>query len=146
MRLFIVIFALLLSGCMATNQPLQYTSPSGKPTVTLSNISMDEAKSKVIDRCVNSGFQITEQGNTITCWKTMEGMSGALAQVLIGNSYSTTPTAHNQIVLTQQGNDVRLVGNRMWMETQMALGQIRQQERNSNKQLNEFNSFLLSIR
>lgn len=146
MRLFVLTTILFLTGCMATTQPLEYTSPSGKPTVTLTNVSLDEAKSKVIDRCVNVGLQITEQGNTITCWNTMEGMSAAFAQVLIGNSYSTSPTQHRQIVLTQQGDDVRLVGNRMWIQTQMALGQIKQQELNSNKQLNEFNSFLFSIR
>jgi len=131
---------------MGNNVPLQYTSPSGKPTVTLSNVSTDEAKSKIIDSCVNIGFQIDEQSNSVTCWNTMEGMKGAFAQVLIGNSYSTTPTVYRQIIISQQGSDVRLVGNRMWMETQMAFGQVKQQELNSNQQLNEFQSFLQSIR
>ncbi len=147
MRYIVAILSvLLLSGCFGSDDTLSYTSPSGMPTVTLTNISVSKAKSKVIDSCIESGFKIKEQNNSVVCWNKMEGLEGAFAKMLVGNSYSTDPTANRQIVLTQKGKNVRLVGSRMWMESQMAFGQVRQEDLDSNQQLNEFQSFLESIK
>jgi hypothetical protein len=72
----------------------------------------------------------------VLCGKMMSGFKGALAQVLIGNSYSTTPElkARFQAVAVPTGTRVQVV---QWVETQMAFGQIRRQELNGSKAFND---------
>ena len=147
MRLLaIFVLSLTLVGCMAKEQPLNFTSTSGKPEVSLQNLSLDEAKNKLIDGCLNKGLQIEQQGNSsVICWKTLEGGSSILATLAIGNSYSTAPIQKTQFVFTEKSDSVRIVGTRMWIETQMAFGQTRTQDLTANHQINSIQDFLRGL-
>ena len=88
---------------------------------------------------------VTEaSSNQIVCGKTMEGSDAVLGQMLIGNSYSTTPEQRVRFVLYEINGDTRVTAYQ-WMETQMAYGQIQKQELNSNNQRNGLQRFIFSI-
>ena len=135
----------LLSSC-ANNVPLNFSTPSGKPGVILRDISIKDAKNKLIDKCILDGKQIEEQGTrSVVCWRQMQGGEGAWAQVLIGNAYSTPPLKKAQFVFSKQGKDILITCNRIWIETQMALGQVRQLDLTANHYLNSLQAFLRTI-
>ncbi len=146
MRFILIGIVAALAGCAGNQTPLNYTSPSGSPTITVSDKSQDEVKSSIITECLNEGWQIKDQGSVLICWNEMEVMKAAFAQALIGNSYSTTPTINREMVITKSGNDVTVVGAQVWMETQMAFGQLQKQNIVSNESKNDFYNFLMRVK
>ena len=141
--LFIGLAFLALTGCMANQEPLNFSSSSGNPEITLKNISLSDAKNRLIDGCLNKGLQVEEKGNSgVICWEELKGGESILATLVVGNSYSTPPVQRTQFVLTETADSVRIVGTRMWLETQMAFGQTRTQVLDSNNQLNSIQNFL----
>ncbi len=136
-----------LAACATgANEPLAFSSQSGKPERIFSDRSVKEVKNRIVDVCVNGGFQVTDSGGALlSCWKTMEGGSAVLAQVLIGNSYSSPPTQHVQFAVTERNESVVVTSTSQWIETQMAFGQIKRQELNSNKHLNDVYRWLQNL-
>ena len=67
-----------------------------------------------------------------------------MLQVLIGNSYSTTPVAKFRSTSYQDGADVKTVTTG-WVETQMAMGQVRQIPMNNNDAQNDLQAMLNSL-
>jgi len=74
----------------------------------------------------------------------MQGGDAILAQMLIGNSYSTTPELFVKFVIFKNGATVRVQAYQ-WMQTQMAFGQVRKSELNGNAQFNVVLKALISI-
>jgi len=136
-----LICSLLLISCAQV--PLNKATTSGKPERIFNSVKVSEIRSKIIERCSMSGLQVEERGtNTIVCSKTLTGGDAVMAQMLIGNSYSTTPEHKVSFLITQRNNDVFVMTNNIWIQTQMALGQIKTQELNNNKQYNDIQAFL----
>lgn len=132
---------LALTAC-ATQPPLVKATASGYPEGTFSNTSLDDARSKIIGACSAKGVLVQEaNGNQVICGKTMDGQEGVLAQVLIGNSSSTTPERKIRFILYPVGKDVRVTAQQ-WIETQMARGQIEKMELNQNSHRNNMQQFL----
>ena len=75
----------------------------------------------------------------------MDGMAGAFATALIGNSYSTPATMNTQFVILKRGDDTIATVTRSYMQTQMAFGQINQQPITANKNLNNWHSWLQAL-
>ncbi|HAT2203367.1 TPA: hypothetical protein I8271_003756 [Kluyvera intermedia] len=48
-----------------------------------------------------------------------------MSQALIGNAYSTTPVSKTRFTLAQINSDTKVWAD-MWVETQMAFGQMQQ--------------------
>ncbi len=71
----------------------------------------------------------------------MDGQDGVWAQMLIGNSSSTTPERKVRFILYQVGKDVRVTAQQ-WIETQMARGQTQRMELNENSHRNNMQQFL----
>lgn len=133
---------LFLSSCMTSSQynPTLKGNGSGRSYVTINNVEFKDAKNKLIDLCLNRGLQIQELGSqTLICWKNIEGTRGIITQLIVGNSYSTPPIQKMQFSLTKKGKDVKIEGTRLWIETQMAFGQIRQQDQDSLELQNMLN-------
>ena len=82
--------------------------------------------------------------NQVQCQIEMGVLQSALTQALIGNSYSTTPQQLVRFVIIPVGADTR-VQAQMWVQTQMAFGQMQTQELNGAQQFNSVQSFLMSI-
>jgi hypothetical protein len=137
-------FALLLSAC-APQQALLKPTTSGYPEGIFSNASVDSVRSKLIDGCSSRGILVQEaSGNQVVCGKTMEGGDAVLAQMLVGNSYSTTPERKIRFIIYQIGSDVKVTAQQ-WIESQMAMGQVRRLELNGNNHKNDIQQFLFSL-
>jgi hypothetical protein len=57
----------------------------------------------------------------------MEGFRGAVAQLALGNSYSTTPQIELKLVLAKQRESIQVTGY-VAVSTQMPGGQVRQED------------------
>jgi len=124
------LFLISLQGC-ATPTPL--ATPSGWPERVFEGQSSDTVMAAIANVCLTSGLSVPTQTDThLVCARTMNNANGMFAQLLLGNAYSTTPvlSARFNAVAVPQG--VRVVSN-VWMETQMALGQVRSSELKGSK-------------
>lgn len=137
-----VIFA--LTAC-APQQALLKPTSSGYPEGIFFNTTVEIVRSKLIDGCSSRGVMVQEAaGNQVVCGKTMEGGDAVLAQLVVGNSYSTIPEQKIRFVLYQSGTEVK-VSAQQWIELQMAFGQLKRQELNNNNQRNYIQQFLFSL-
>lgn len=70
---------------------------------------------------------IEQDRNHVLCSCVEEEMKGALAQVLIGNSYSTAPEVEVRFAIIPQGPNIRMLAYQ-WVETQMTFGHVRRMD------------------
>ncbi|MHB9319094.1 hypothetical protein ACP3TG_08250 [Phytobacter diazotrophicus] len=118
-----IIFSVV--GC-AGQAPLKKQTASGKPEAVYKNTQKSQVKDWITELCSSTGFMISEStDNTITCGKQQEGGQAILSQALIGNAYSTTPVSKTRFTLAQINSDTKVWAD-MWVETQMAFGQMQQ--------------------
>lgn len=143
-KLLIVCATLMIVACAQQQALLKQTS-SGYPEGVFQNANVEIVRSKLLDSCSSRGYIVYETtGNQIVCGKTMSGSEAVFAQMLVGNSYSTTPERRVRFIIYQSGNNVKVTVNQ-WIESQMAMGQIRKQELNSNNQNNSIQQMLFSL-
>ena len=134
----------VLTGCPKQESLIRQTT-SGYPEGVFKNTSLEDAKGKIINGCVNGGLIVTETTqNHVVCEKTMTGGDAIFAQMLIGNSYSTTPVRKVRFVVFQMNKDVKITAQQ-YIQSQMAFGQIRTQELNGNNHRNDIQRFLYSL-
>lgn len=139
-----LLLVLTVSGCATQPDRLKITA-SGYPEATFQSLTVADVRNGIIGACDSRGLHVVEANdNAVVCGKTMSGGEAVLAQFLIGNSYSTTPQQKIRFTIYQLGTGTK-VSARQWIETQMAFGQVRAQELNSNQQFNDLQSFLYSI-
>lgn len=75
--------------------------------------------------CNSRGLIIYNADNSsVICGKELEGGSAVFGQMLIGNAYSTTPVSKSDL-LSLKLITIKVWAD-MWMETQMAMGQVQQ--------------------
>ena len=140
----LVVSVLLVSGCAPQEARMKVTS-SGYPEGTFMNTSVAKVRNKLIAACDSHGIMVSESTeNSVLCGKEMSGGDAVLAQVLIGNSYSTTPRDKIRFTIYQAGKNVKVSGHE-WIETQMAFGQMHQVELNGNNQFNSVQRMLNSL-
>lgn len=146
MKKILLAFAIvtILAGCAPQQERIK-TTTSGNPEAYFAGASLSNVRNKLIGACDSKGIPVMESSdNSVVCGKEMSGGEAAFAQILIGNSYSTTPWRKVRFTIYQSGKGVK-VSSRQWIETQMAFGQMRQQELNSNNQFNDVQRLLNSI-
>lgn len=90
------------------------------------------------------GIVINQDTNQVLCQKTLDPGDAILAQLLIGNQYSTTPVLKIRFNAVQIDTSVR-VQVYEWLETQMAFGQVRTTEMNSNAEFNKIENLLSQL-
>lgn len=143
----VIIFAIALAalaGC-APQQALLRNTQSGYPEETYPGTTQEIIKARLMDGCASRGSLVHDSGsNHVVCGKTMAGGEAVMAQLLVGNSYSTTPELKVRFTIFQSGDDVRVTAQQ-WIETQMAFGQMRRTDLNGNNHRNNLQSFLASI-
>jgi len=114
------------------------------PTVVWFEKSLTDTSDVLANLCVDRSAAVVEQDDRhVVCQKEVRGLRGALAQALIGNSYSTSPVLIIRFSILRDGPFARVQASQ-WLETQMAFGQVRKAELNSAKQSSELMSVLLS--
>jgi hypothetical protein len=143
-RLSVAALAMLLAGC-AQQPPLINATASGHPEGTFEGAPLDVVRNKLIGACSRAGLNVGDIGsNQVICEKTMGGTASMLTQLMIGNSYSTTPTQKVRFILYEEGGSVHVTANE-WVETQMAFGQVRTVELTGAAQQNEVQQMLYNI-
>jgi hypothetical protein len=134
-----------LASCATTSQPLMVETQSGRPEAIFLDTSIDQARGKIASRCMDAAMIVTQSSSSeVICESNLSMGQSVLAQVAIGNSYSTTPRQYVKVVMAEVGNNVRLQAS-SWIETQMAFGQVRRAPTDtSNSQKNDLQGFILS--
>jgi len=139
-----MLLLMLLIGC-AAQQPLVKQTSSRHPEGLFRNADIENVRNKIIEACSLKGVMILEASdNQVVCGKELSGWNAVLARMAVGNSYSSTPQQKVRFVLYQSGVDTKVVAYQ-WLETQMAFGQVRKQELNSNNQSNDIQKLLFSL-
>lgn len=99
---------------------------------------------RLADMCMDRQYLVVEQDeHHVLCSKETSGLKGILAQVLIGNAYSTTPVIKMRFALARGRANTRVQASG-WIETQMAFGQMRQIPLDGRKQQGELMAALIS--
>lgn len=130
-----LLVSVFVTGC-ASQVPLKKQTASGKPEGFYQNTDKEKVKDALVNFCNNKGLMIFGADNsTVICGKQQEGGNAILTQALIGNSYSTPPVVKVRFSISQINNDVKVWAD-MWVETQMAMGQMQQMQDNSNESRN----------
>lgn len=143
---FIILIPLFLASCATTQPPLAFKSSSGKPEMLFEKSNIKEVRNKVKNECLDKNLEFEARGDRVLhCWGGMQGASSVAAQLLIGNSYSTTPVKKINFYFTQKSSDV-LVKASGWVETQMAFGQVRRMELTTNQDKNALYFFLKNVK
>lgn len=121
----------------------QVVTPSGQPDAMFRGAPLQDATSKVVNQCMNKGWAVASQStNQVVCEVPVGAMKAAFQQMLLGNSYSTTPRTFARFTVAQVGDSSR-VQAAAWVETQMAFGQVRQQPYTDDETFNGLQGFLL---
>jgi S1-C subfamily serine protease len=133
-------FLLVASPAMAERQLI---TPSGQPDSIFPAVTSKDAVSKLANQCMNKGWSITSQtDNQLVCEIPVNGFKAALQQMLIGNSYSTTPRSFVRFTVANLAEHARAQAA-AWVETQMAFGQMRQQPYTDDGTMDGLVSFML---
>lgn len=120
-RIAPLFFSLGLLACAQV--PLAKQTQSGYAEATYTTDIMT-IQNLVVGLCADRNMRIYQQSaNQVVCGKTMEGGGSVLAQLALGNAYSTTPVYKVRFSLYQIGSDVRVIAYPS-IETQMPGGQV----------------------
>lgn len=142
MRKFAMLMVVGVSAPVWAGSEMRAVTPSGRTEMMFREATAQDASGKLASRCMGNGLTVvSSEPRDVTCELKMNMLKSALAQALIGNSYSTPPRTFIRFIIVQVGSDVRVQANE-WMETQMAFGQIRRQELNSDDVHNDLMNFL----
>lgn len=140
-RPILISLVVLMAGC-AAQQPILKETPSGRAEGVFLDTTTDRVRDRLVGFCSNNGAMVEEATETqVVCSRTMQGGQAVMAQMIVGNSYSTTPEQKVRFVLSRQPDGVRVVIYQ-WVESQMAMGQVRRQELNSSNQRNDMQRVL----
>jgi len=144
MRKLLVTTSLLVLAACQTVQPIK-TTASGRPEAVFAGETSESVSNKIAAGCMSKGLLIKESSSSmVVCGKTMEGGEAVLAQMLVGNSYSTTPEKSIRFNIVSYDGSVRVAAYQ-WFESQMAFGQVNRQELNSGNHFNDVQNFLYSL-
>ncbi|WP_252120474.1 hypothetical protein [Symbiopectobacterium purcellii] len=124
-----------MNGCV-TQQPLKKVTQSGKPEGIYKNKTKESVKDVLIGYCNQNGMMVYDSNDSsVTCGKERTDAAGILVQAMIGNAHSTTPVQKILFTIGKQDKDVRVWAD-MWIETQMATGQINKAQLTNNNAKN----------
>lgn len=137
----VVIAALALSSTAIAER--QAITPSGLPDAIFASTTAENAVSKLANACMNRGWSISSQTSSqLICEIPVNGFKAAMQQMLIGNSYSTTPRSFVRFSVASLADNARAQAN-AWVETQMALGQMRQQPYQDDATIDNLMAFMI---
>ncbi|MFW8594952.1 hypothetical protein [Cribrihabitans neustonicus] len=136
--------AIALAGCAEPVERMVQT-PSGRPEVSFASKSAASVSEKLTAMCAQKGWLIQKSSpQEVVCGGTMQGGGAVMTQLLIGNSYSTTPEQYARFTIYPVNGQTR-VQLHQWVETQMAFGQVKKLEINGNAQFNNAMKALIDM-
>ncbi|WP_293778942.1 PDZ domain-containing protein [Sphingosinicella sp.] len=123
--------------------PRLAVTPSGLPEAVMRVATEEEARGKVASACMDKRMAvITNTPGQIVCEAPMNTGQQIATQLLLGNSYSTTPRQFLRVTFADVGDTVRAQAGG-WVETQMAMGQMRQMPLDGDDDYNSLLGFLI---
>lgn len=136
--------SLFLAACGTQPAKIKETQ-SGMAEGRFVNAQLEDVRGKLIGKCAEHGRQIRHvSDNQVSCSKVLEGAEATAVHLLIGNAYSTPPESVAQFTLYQSGADVNVLGM-LWIETQMAAGQLKKVPLEGNHQINTIQQALFDL-
>ena len=91
MKVACAVFGVTLALAAPALAARQVITPSGQPDA-LFEANLADTMSKLTNACMNKGWAVTSQSpNQLVCEPKVGVFQSALQQLLLGNSYSTTP-------------------------------------------------------
>lgn len=140
------VFAALLLLCAACEAPDRVVeTPSGRPEGVFKNQSPQQVSDRVAQFCAQRGLAIAQRSsNNVVCQGELTGGDAIMAQMIIGNSYSTTPVATIRTDLFQEGRDTRAYVGTSY-STQMPFGQVNTMQAQGNGDYNGMIMFLQAL-
>ena len=146
MKLPTAVGILVILGICGCGEPVERIAEtqSGRPEAIFRGMDTETAASRVASMCLQQGLRVDNHtNNQVVCSGQLQGGEAIMAQVLIGNSYSTTPVGRLTYSFIQEGRDVRAYGQGQ-VSTQMALGQVNSFDTNGNADFNAITQSLLA--
>ncbi|HLY79831.1 MAG TPA: PDZ domain-containing protein [Caulobacteraceae bacterium] len=132
---------LILSGNADAARLVQ--TPSGRPDAIFRGRTAVQVQNQLASKCMDAGWTVTSSSTTeVVCEVPMSLASSFFANLLIGNSYSTPPREFIRFAIVQLGADSRAQAN-AWVETQMALGQVRQEPYTDDRSMDNLEFFMV---
>jgi hypothetical protein len=112
-------------------QGMKYQLPSGIAEAAFPEMKADEAAGKIASVCMDRSWVVASQtSNQVVCEFKLSVVDSAISRVFLGNRYSTDPRGFVRFSITQIGSGSRAQAV-TWIETQMAMGQMRQEYQNA---------------
>jgi len=112
---------------------------------TFDRETLGDVAGKIAGQCMNEGWTVTSQApNQVTCQVPMNFGNQLMADLLLGNRYSTPTVTYVQFNMAQIGEGVR-AQVRAWLENQSAFGQVRQTPVTDDKSRVRMLAFLETI-
>lgn len=130
--------ALILSGC-ANQESLKKQTASGKPEAEYPGKTKEQVKDALLNYCNGKGLTVFESTDSlVVCGKAADSV---MAQMLVGNAYSTEAMAKIRFTIASVNNTPK-VWSDMWLESQMPGGQINQLQSKNVKDINSVQNML----
>lgn len=141
-----VTLCVLASGCATPPQRIAETA-SGRPEVFVNVRDAELVKGLAISEFQVNGFVLTNSAPyTLQFDRQLSIGQEILAQLFIGNQYSTTPIAHVTLSFASEARTIRVFASSS-ISTQMAFGQIRTLSMdNNNAWFNDIYRLLQSVK
>ncbi|MEM8445423.1 hypothetical protein Q4R95_19020, partial [Morganella morganii] len=106
------------------------------PEGVYKNTTPEKVRNALIFYCNEKGLMVLQADTgSVICGKQQSGGAAILSQFAIGNSYSTAPMSKVRFTVSPINDDVKVWAD-MWVETQMATGQVQQMSVTDNASKN----------
>lgn len=129
-----------ISGC-ASQPALMKQTASGKAETTIEGVSVDEMRNELVLGCTRAGKEVQTDAHSVTCAHREEGGRGMAAQLLLGNSFSSTPYTKVKFTFAAVPGGVFITAD-PWLEMGMGFGEVQRVPLTNNGIRNELQSGL----
>lgn len=102
--LLIVFLSFMATGC-ATIKPLP--TPSGRPEVTIPNVTKKQVIDTLTNRMINKGYQLSSVNDYVVVFN--KKVDSFMAGVIYGSRYDSTPAARVSYNLVETDAGIRVI-------------------------------------
>lgn len=127
---------------MALSWPPLAAQAASRPSAMFAGQTPADVSGRLASMCIDRGHVVTDTSPyAVVCKMDINLMGSVLLQVMLGNSYSTTPEAYVRFTISAVGPDTRVQAYE-WVETTMAFGQKRTMEMTNGREMQKVQALL----
>lgn len=131
----IALMLALLAAC--SSAPLLKETGSGKAEARMPNVTPEKFRSAVAYSCSSHGATITSDEFSVTCSARATGARAGLAQVMLGNRFSSHPFEKIRYTITPLPEGGIFVVADAWLEMGMGFGEVKRVPNNNTELRNQ---------